>query len=630
MLVLPVQSAGELITLRDDTLPGRTYVALARPKIACTSDGRPRCRLLRWVAPSGDKRIVGARLALDVDLAPTPAQIAVAGLDANAVLPLPWLDAAVRLEGPQFDTVEAEVALAGTHVGAFSVDLSPAAASILAPLLQGDHVMPLQVTWSGHVQVRLPPVEVIASADVAEVRRRIALTSSGGDTTITRSIIDANMHVEIRGAGRPEIEQALREWVLDEFTRRLESGASLVVHASASDVVRWPIRLATTLDDFLPAGTRGSLVETLVLDAHDIGAVPPIEVQVVGDFGTRLERVDVRLQPKASEAVTDRSFVDQVPQRVALGTTEFRWAHRVKLANRAAGPWSAWSEVHHGTGIVIPVPTPASVALEAVAIGVDFERRWAAATVVAELAMLDGPPVAHTVELDASHPSRTWTLALDGARGTLSARITYVSRQGETVESRIDNVAGDQIIVSDPYAGSAVTLAVMPAGGGWKDVALAMVDLRYADGPHVVEETVELRSLDDFVEWRAPARPDGPRLVQWRLHASFDDGRFESRPWQSTDSGVAVVTIEAVARRTVQILPIYFDPNVARKAVVRLRGETQDAIVTIADRAVHSLSLGPGPFTWTIAWTAADGSELPESNPQPGADVIVVPRFVRG
>jgi len=629
MLVLPMQSAGDLVTLGDDAFPDQVYVSLSRPQVARDAEGRPRLRLLRWVASSDQTRETGGRLSLDVNLAPTTAQMAAAGIGPRKALPLPWLDARVRLDGPRFEPVEAQVSLSGTGVAAFAVDLSPAAAGVLAPLLKGDNVMPLQVTWNGHVQVRLPAVEVIASGDVSEIRRRIEVAGADRQSITTRSIIDANVHIEIRGSERSALEQALRDWALDELTRRFANGLPLSVHVSASDVVHWPITLATTLDDLVAAPARVSLVETLVLDASDVGVVPPIEIRVFGDFGSRLERVDVRLQPLAGDTTIERAFTDQTPQRVPLGTTDFRWAYRVKLADRASGAWSAWAELRHATSVSIPVATPVTVAFEAVAIGLDFEQRWAAVKVETELAMLDGPPLLHTVELDAIHPSQTWTQPLDGARGRLRARVTYVSRRGETVEEIIEDIAGDQIVVRDPYEGNEIPFVVIPAGTGWKDVALAMVDLRYTDGTHVVDETVELRTLDDLVEWRAAARPGGPRRVQWRVHVSFSDGRFESRPWQDTDTGVAVINVDAVARRTVQIIPLYFDAGAVRQGAVCLQGDSQREVVTITDRSPRSVTLPSGQFTWTIAWTSADGTAMPASAPQAGEDVIVLPRFAR-
>jgi hypothetical protein len=202
-----------------------------------------------------------------------------------------------------------------------------------------------------------------------------------------------------------------------------------------------------------------------------------------------------------------------------------------------------------------------------------------------------------------------------------------LSRQGRTVEQSLDNVLTDQVIVTDPLDRHRVRIALVPTGTGWTDVALAMVDLRYVDGAYTVDETVELRKADDFVEWEAPARPDGPQSVQWRCHTSFADGRFESGEWQTAAPGIVLVRIEGVPRRRVQVLPVFFDAGVTRQGIVRLRSGAQTETVVISDRTQRTVTLGPGAFTWTVAWTTADGAELPESAPENGDDVIVVPRF---
>src|SRR5262245_36383462 len=177
MLVLPFRPAAGLVAIDDDSAPERVYVALARPRVARRPDGSSRARLVRWTRQSGPAgpSEVGARLTMDVDIQPTPDEIAAAGLAGRDVRALPWIDASIRLEGPQFDPVEAPVAVALGTSAAVTVDLSPLAAGILAPLLQSSTVSPLQVTWSGHVRVRLPPGEAIATADPREYPRRLQL-----------------------------------------------------------------------------------------------------------------------------------------------------------------------------------------------------------------------------------------------------------------------------------------------------------------------------------------------------------------------------------------------------------------------------------------------------------------------
>jgi hypothetical protein len=629
MLVLPVESRGDLLVINDDTDPHRLYVTLARPRVTTRADGSPSVRLVRWMTTQGGAgvgQITGARLSVDVDLQPTPADLAPAGLASGDTRAVPWLDAKVRLEGPQFDPVEADVATAAGTVGAISFDLPAAAAGILAPLLQGESVSPLQVTWIGHVLVRLPPVEVIASADVNEIRRRLDFVAPGRRVTITKSIIDANAHVEIRGAGNPALEQALRDWAVTELAARLDAGRSLDVHAAASDVVRWPIQLATTLDDFVPPASRGTLVETIVLDPGDTGNVPPVDVRVLADFDGRVERVDVRLTPLAVENVVDVAFTSGAARSVALHTGDFRWSSRVKMKGRAPGEWSSWQEVH-GSGVIVAVPTPPNLQVEVLAAGLDFSERWASVQVLLTHTAPGGTAESWTAELTGAQTSATWTTALAGPRGPIGAALTYVSRQGQTFQRAIERVDGDQLIVLDPVEGNQVRFTLLPAGTGWNDVALAMIDMQYTDGAYVVDESLELRRLSDMVEWVVPARTGGPEIARWRLHASFTDGRLVSGEWQETARGPVIVRIDGVPRRTVQILPIYFDATLAKNVTVRLRSGSQMETAILADRTPKSVTLPGGPFTWTLQWTRPDGSQSAESAPQDGDDVLVIPRY---
>jgi len=180
--------------------------------------------------------------------------------------------------------------------------------------------------------------------------------------------------------------------------------------------------------------------------------------------------------------------------------------------------------------------------------------------------------------------------------------------------------------VLDPLEGNQVRFTLLPAGTGWNDISVAMVDMQYADGAYVVDETLELRRLSDMVEWVVPARPDGPQIARWRLHASFTDGRFTSGEWQDVPRGPVIVRIDGVPRRTVQILPIYFDATATKSVTVRLRSGSQTESIVCADRSQKIVTLPDGPFSWTLQWTRPDGLQSAESAPQDGDDVIVIPR----
>jgi hypothetical protein len=633
MLVLPVVRRRGLITIDDDGAADRVCVAAASPRIALRADGCPRFGLTTWVAPAdsaaGALPAVGGHLTMDVDLNPRDDDLAVADLGNRTTVPFPWLDALVRLEGPGFDSEQVEVSLAAGSIGALSADLDPTAASVLAQLLESDVVSPLQLTWNGHVRVRLPPVEVSATADVKEIQRRVETTHGANQSIVTRAIIDANARIIIRGAQNPELERALREWVLDELESRFSKDDELVISASAADVVRWPIRLAATVDQLSQLPRCRPLVEKVILEPGEAGTIPPIEVRALGDFDGAVERIDAQLRPVNGDHAVDLVLTDDQPQSVPLETSNFEWRRRLKLVSRPSSDWSPWNLVEGTYGLVIPVVAPTSLELEVLSSGLDFERRWRSVLVAIEHRRPGAPTNTKTTELDASKQSETLSLPLDGLRGAVNARMTFLSRQGRMVEQSIDSVAGDQIIVTDPYGSNRVRVAVVPTGSGWNDVAMAMIDLRYRDGDQTHETTLELRSLTDFVQWEAPASPDGPRGIEWRNHVSRKDGTFEQSAWQDLETTVLTVPLAGVEHREIQILPIHFDPEQTPRLEIELHSGEVSESVSITDSKSRVVNLPPGPFRWNLTWFFRDGSSASVGQEDFDDDVIVLPRAPR-
>jgi hypothetical protein len=628
MLNLPVNTIGPLLTLADDAAPGRYAAASARPRLARQPDGKPALQLRRWIPSSGSSGAAPgfARLTLTVQVSPLAQEVSAAGLSADAVRPMPWVDAAIELMGPRFEPVRAEVAVAAGSLGVVSTDLPPESASVLASLLTREVVSPLQVTWKGSVLVRLPAVEVVASASIDTKKIRSARAGPFSSYQERRSLIEANAHVEIRGVSDAALEAAFRDWALGELTRHLEEGRDLSVRAEAAQVVRWPIQLATTLDDLLSAGERQGLVETAILDPSELGQSPPLEVRALGDFGGRLERVDVRLNPIGGGAAKELSLTSDAAQRVGLGTAQFSWSYRAKLVSQPAGAWSEPREASGSYSLLIPVPAAPELRVEALASGIDFARRWSSIRI--ELAHQAAPPdgASTVLQLDAGHPSAAWTRSLAGPRGNVKATLTFVSREGESVQQSLDDVPGEQLVVSDPLDGDRLRVPLMPAGNGWDGLAVAMIDLRYRDGQFCREETVEMRSAGDFIEWETPARSGGPRAIDWRCHASYLDGRFVETAWQTVESGVLAVPLQAPATREVQLLPVFFDISRTVQIDVRLLAGGRVVTQPITSPAAVRVTLPPGPYRWALTWRMKDGTtaEMPEQ--QSDDDVIVLPR----
>lgn len=625
MRVLPVNLKEPVIMLSDDSgaVPA---VSSARPRLARSAAGRPLLHLDQWVLPSGysgPAPEVGGRLNLNVDLGARPEDLAAAGI-TGPVTAIPWLDARVELKGPLFQPVEAEVAVVAGTLGALAVDLTPDSASVLGSLLSRNVISPLQVTWIGTTLVRLPAVDIVASATVKRSTSQVVTAGGHSRRQVARSLIEANARIEIKGASNTELEAAFREWALSELTTRLERGDDVLVRASAAQVVRWPIRLATTLDDLMSASEREGVVQMRVLDAAEVGSIPPVEVRVLGTFGPSLERVDVRLTA-AGGAPRELAFTSDAPQYIALGTSQFEWSYRMKPPSTEPGAWTAAQKVERSYSLLVAVPDVQDLRIEALASGIDFDKRWSRIQVQLEHAAAVPDGASTVIELDAAHSSSVWAHKLTRPRGKVRAKLTFFAKQGQTVEKEVEAIAGDQLLIEDPLASYRRQLAVMPAGSGWGDISVAMIDLRYRDGEFSHEETVEVTSLDGFVEWQAPARPDGPRAVEWRVHASFRDGRFEERGWSSVESGVLMIPLLAPATRQVQIVPAFFDASQMKAIEVRFRTGERTLMQRVVDKGAVWVTLLPGPFRWNAVWEMTDGSTRHVTERECDEDAVVVP-----
>ncbi|PSN12137.1 hypothetical protein C7271_23825, partial [filamentous cyanobacterium CCP5] len=584
MLTLPFQTHGDIILARDDNTPDLYYATAARPRLAYDREGRPRLKLIRWVAPDsgGTQTTVGARLSLDVDLRPSAADLRAAGFDSTTVQPFPWSAAQIQLEAPEMEPVVAEVFVAVDAPSGLSIDVPPTTASLLMALLQRETTSPLQITWIGTITTRLPAARVVATADKKEIQRRLETTQGHHHRQVLRSLTAANARIALEGVADPELETALREWAISQLTDRLEQDKPLLVEATVADVVPWPVRLPGTLDSHITPVHRQNLVQEIVLDADDVSRSMPVTIRVLGDFSNGLERVDVQIQPALDGELIELTLRDDQSSSVSLGADAFRWRYRPKLKAHSVGDWSTWREDKPGHSLVLPVATPTQLRLEVISAGLDFERRWQLVQVTIIHTLPDQAPISHVVELHTHQRSQIWTQPLKGVRGTVRAEITCLSRQGLSVNTTLESVDTHQIVITDPLAANDRLITLVPKGSGWADIHLVMVDVRYCDGDYCFEETLELPDLSSLRQWHVPVRQGGPLTVNWRYHVSFADGRFQQSLWHSTEESVILISLEGPPQRNVQILPVYFDPAQTSHLEVNLSQteQTKTAVFT--------------------------------------------------
>lgn len=546
MLSLPTQTRGALVVMPDHADPTRSYATLARPRLSSRTPERPSLRLVAWTAtqaPRTGEREVGGHLFLEIEVEPGPAELAAAGLAAPQVQPMPWIEAQAILYVQGAAPITSEVSVIAGGRAAFGMRLTPLQVGLLAPQLRGDAVAPLQVTWVGQVRARLPAVEVVATVDVTELRSHAATRTR--DELHTQ--VSMHARVVIKGATNPAVEESLRAFILDALTEQVAAGRTALVRHCAAEVVAWPLRLSTTLD---LDGVRGAdLVTSLALPPNELEVPPPLRIQASGGLPAGVERVDVELRRGENEDAGEPvrvSLTGETPAWVELAGHELHARHRV-VAGGAAHPWSRWRALAGLRELTIPVALPAPRAVEVLLAGLDLRSRWALVRVELTATDVTGQVRAHVVELREGTRAGQWALPPGTEGAQVQARTSFTSTQGLLVERGPDPVEHDQVVVSDPFGSDRIGVALVPAGPGWEDVALVMVDLRHEDGTWAHEQAVELRALSDFVQVDLPARTGGPRTVSWRVHASFSDGRFAQSAWQRTEAPLLVVSLPGVA-----------------------------------------------------------------------------------
>lgn len=524
MLTVPTELREALVVLRDHADSERVAATRRLPTLAQSVAGPPALRLVHWIGveAGAEGRETGGHLWLEIDMLPTAAELDAAGVPgANAV---PWLDAEARLELPDVDPVVAEASvMAGGRV-TFSVPLTADQAASLAPLLERSGLTPLQVVWTGHVRVRMPPATVTASFDVTHLT---TTTRRRGRTRI-REVVKQHAVVEVEGADGESLGTALSQWALDTLTEKVEAGEEASVRASAGDVVSWPLMLPGTLE----VAESQRTVTALILPLDQLESPPPVQVSARGPVGTEVERVDVEIRVDDGDAQTLALTDERV---VALDEPGGElWSRHREVVSGRIGAWREWESHGHLRTVAIPVAPRPPREIEVLAGAIDLGGRWPSVRVV--LAASDG--WSEVVELDASTGSRHVSVPSPQADAELTAAITYASRDGVAIEEPPTVVEFDQVVLRDPMGNYEVSRTLLPVGQGWDTLELVMVDVQHDDGERTQRQTLELRTLTDLVTVRFPIRQGGPDLVRWRVHAFFTDGGYVREDWHAEDAGV--------------------------------------------------------------------------------------------
>ncbi|MGS5089677.1 hypothetical protein ACVC7V_24605 [Hydrogenophaga sp. A37] len=384
-----------------------------------------------------------------------------------------------------------------------------------------------------------------------------------------------------------------------------------------NSVVAWPIHPQGTLQTFF-RGMSPAQISNFVRVVHlDDPAFQSLNVtaRVFAPFDAAgLEAVEVELRYTGRDANGDHqeklktfTFTGNQPQKwepKLIGDErghEFRY--RFKFAGRAFGSFTPWE--HSGrSDLNIAVPGAGRVMVEVRAGDVDFENQVRQVQVL--LAYEDPaagvPRQEQTVVLEKTSTSGVYDRQIFEPRARpVLYRQRFRMHSGEVVEdAEWQALSGSQLIVNQPARGL-LRVRLLPAGDGWDGVAQVIVDLRYEDAANGLrrEESLVFKSSQEFRTWEVALRDQNRRSFEYRINASFKDGRFQQGEWQphSGEETLAIV-VKAPPRHQIQIVPDRLDLATAPLTEVSLThlptGRQETFVFRAHTPVVWNVDVDPG------------------------------------
>lgn len=353
---------------------------------------------------------------------------------------------------------------------------------------------------------------------------------------------------------------------------------TIELHLEQSSVVEWPVHPQATLSTFFRGLTGEQLkqyVRTVDLD-DDFFKHLGLEVRAIADYGDAaldLVEVDVRYEgvdengdrQEKNQTFTFTSIEPQTWNPSLIGDArDYDYRYRVSFRDHGFGPYTEWVS-SSSPDLNISIPTPGRVRLAVQAGHIDFEQL--VENVQVTLAYEDvAAAVARqeqTVSLNASRREASYErLIYTFPTQPVQFKRRFVMKSGEVIEDGAwQTTVNQQLLINQPFT-DLLRVRLLPTGDGWEELSQAVVDLRYQDfaNQYTVEESLILKSRDEFRTWQVVLRDKTNTRYSYRVSASFKNGRFSQTPWLHSE-GEATIPIEIKAQPglKVQLFPDRLD-----------------------------------------------------------------------
>lgn len=436
------------------------------------------------------------------------------------------------------------------------------------------------------------------------------------------------------------------------------STATLELLLEQRSVVEWEVHPQATLETFFRGYDRRALkafVRTIDLD-DDFFKHLGLSVRVFTDFhDDALSAVEVQVRYEGQdESGVNRSlsetftFTSNDPQTwnpSLIGRQrQYFYRYRVAFKDRGFSAYTDWAP-SSSPDLNVAIPAPGRVKMEVLGGDIDFANliERVQVPIAYEDASAGIQRDESTAMLTAASPEgRYERLIYDLRRQPILYKRRFTFKTGRVLEDDAWQSSWDrQIVVNQPFV-DFLQVSLLPVGDGWEEVIQVHVLLRYIDADHDyrVEEGLILKSSSEFRTWKVLLRDPALRDFEYRVIASFKDGRFTEGDWQKgSGSSTLPIEIKAPPRLRVTVLAQNLDYTTSPVTEVTLRyrggGPQKQATFTFTNdsRAPQVWTVGDVPaeepvdFTYQVTYNPAGRERVIMPEVHEHDTVVVVPSY---
>jgi len=417
-------------------------------------------------------------------------------------------------------------------------------------------------------------------------------------------------------------------------------------------VVEWSIHPQTTLQTFFHGMSDDEIkqhVREIELD-DDFFKKLNLTVRAFTDFeSSGVSHVEVQAHYEGMDESNQRreknetfTFTDSQPQTWGVSLIgserEYQSRYRVAFKGREAGPFTKW-ERSKSPDLNVDIPNPGKVELNVLVGDVDFDKlvKQIQVKVAYEDAEAGVGREESVVLLSPTRQESYYSRMIYKPRlKPIQYKVRYQMKSGEVREDEDwFTTEGPQILINQDFK-DVLKVTLSPVGDGWDDVVSVHVDLKYVDqtNHYVVNDTLTLKTREDFKTWNVPLRNRDIRDFQYSVRASLKSGKLLQSGWLSgSDTGTYPITVNRRGFR-IRLIPNMIDFTVTPMIEVNLRykaaGLNLSETFTFRDKTEQTWTIdapdgAPLEYNYRITYYPAGGNPITMREATEEDDELIVP-----